>query len=255
MTIRAHGLIHDFGELRALDGVDLEVGAGEVFGLLGPNGAGKSTTVKILLGLLKPKAGSVLVAGVDLATDPLTVRERIGYLPEIISLYEALTPEEHLQFVARLRGLEDAVIERRSRALFEAFSLTERAREPIRNFSKGMRQKVALALAFIHRPPVLILDEPLAGLDATAALILKDLIRGFAERGTAVLYCSHVLDVVERVCDRAMILNRGKTVAQGTISELRRQTANTTLDEVFRSVATETDPALLARGLLEALDS
>ena len=255
MTISVQGLVHEFGELRALDGVSLHVRAGEVFGYLGPNGAGKSTTVKILLGLLQPKAGTVEVAGVDLAVDPLGVRERIGYLPEIISLYEALTPEEHLQFVARLRGMEADVIERRSRALFEAFDLTDRAREPIRTFSKGMRQKVALALAFVHRPPVLILDEPLAGLDATAALILKDLIRGFAERGTAVLYCSHVLDVVERVCDRAMILNKGKTVAEGTIEELRRQTANTSLDEVFRSVATETDPAVLARGLLEALDS
>ena len=255
MTIEVEGLVQEYGDLRVLDGVSFRVERGEVFGYLGPNGAGKSTTVKVLLGLLEPSAGRVRVAGVDLAHDPLGAKEKIGFLPEVLSLYEALTPEEHLSFVARLRGLPEDVIERRSRALFEAFGLAERSRQPIRTFSKGMRQKVALSLAFIHRPEVLILDEPLAGLDATAALILKDLIRGFAKRGTSVLYCSHVLDVVERVCDRALILNRGKTVAEGTIAELRERTANTSLDEVFRSVATETDPALLASDLLEALDA
>lgn len=254
MSIEATGLVFDYGELRALDGVTLRVDAGQVFGYLGPNGSGKSTTVKVLLGLLKPTEGNVSVAGVDVTRDPVSAREQIGYLPEIISLYEALTPEEHLRFVARLRRLDEAVIEPRIAALLGTFGLTDRAGEEIRTFSKGMRQKVALALAFIHRPPVLILDEPLAGLDATAALILKDLIRGFASRGTAVLYCSHVLDVVERVCDRALILKQGKPVAEGTIDELRRQTANTTLDEVFRSVATEVDPARQARDLLEALD-
>ncbi len=254
MTIEARSLVMQFGDVRALDGVSFEVAAGEVFGYLGPNGAGKSTTIKLLLGLLAPTSGVARVAGIDVAADPVGVRERIGYVPEVLSLYDALTAEEHISFVGRLRRLDEATIARRSEALLATFELTDRAREPIRTFSKGMRQKVALALAFLHRPEVLILDEPLSGLDATAALILKDVIRGTAARGSAVLYASHVLDVVERVCDRAMILNRGKTVAVGTIAELREKTKGTTLEEVFRRVATERDPEQLARELLEALE-
>lgn len=253
MTIEVKGLSHRYGDLVALDAVSFRVEAGEVFGYLGPNGAGKSTTVRILLGLQAPSAGTVAIAGIDALADPVGARERIGYLAEIVQLYEALTPEEHLQFVGRLRGLADDVIARRTAALLAAFDLAERAREPIRGFSKGMRQKVGLALALLHKPPVLVLDEPLSGLDATAALILKDVIRGLANQGAAVLYCSHVLDVVERLCDRAMILNKGRTVAVGSIEELRAQTQGTTLDEVFRSVATEIDPAERARELLAAL--
>ncbi len=255
MTIEVENLAHSFGELRALDGVSFRVAPGEVFGLLGPNGAGKSTTVRAILGLLAPDSGVVRVAGVDVAADPVAARARIGYLPEVLSLYEALTPREHLSFVGRVRGLADEVIERRGLALLGAFEIGDRADEPIRTFSKGMRQKVALALAFLHRPQVLLLDEPLSGLDVTAALLLKELVKGSAAAGATVLYCSHVLDVVEKVCDRAMILARGKPVAQGTIAELRDQTRGTTLDEVFRSVASEFDPIARARELLAVLGS
>ncbi len=255
MTIEVENLAHSFGELRALDGVSFRAAAGEVFGLLGPNGAGKSTTVRALLGVLRPDSGTVRVAGIDVATDGVGARARIGYLPEVHSLYEALTPREHLSFVGRLRGLDDATIDRRGGAFLSAFEIEDRADEPIRTFSKGMRQKVALALAFIHQPKVLLLDEPLSGLDATAALLLKELVKGVAKAGTTVLYCSHVLDVVEKVCDRALILARGKPVAQGTIAELRERTRGTTLDEVFRSVATDVDPIARARELLEALAS
>ena len=254
MTIAVEQLTKRFGELTALDAVSFRVEPGEVFGYLGPNGAGKSTTVKILLGLLEPTSGRVEIDGVDAIADPVTARERIGYVPEAQSLYDALTPIEHLRFVGRMRQLDDAVIARRGEALLDTFGLADRADEPVRTYSKGMRQKVALALAFLHRPKVLLLDEPLSGLDATSALLLKDLIRGFAARGSAILYCSHVLDVVERVCDRAMILAKGTEVAHGSIGELRAQTKGTTLDEVFRSVAMERDPAELASQLLEALD-
>ncbi|MFG0315866.1 MAG: ABC transporter ATP-binding protein [Planctomycetota bacterium JB042] len=255
MSIAVTSLSRTFGSLTALSSISFRVEPGEVFGYLGPNGAGKSTTVKILLGLLEPSSGEAVVDGVDVRRDPVTVRERIGYLPEVLALYDALTPTEHLRFAGRMRRMDEATIARRGEALLETFGLADRANHPIRTFSKGMRQKVSLALAFLHRPRVLILDEPLAGLDATSALLLKDLIRGFAAKGAAVLYCSHVLDVVEKVCDRAMILNRGRTVAEGTIAALREQTKGTSLDEVFRKVAVERDPAALARQLLEALDS
>lgn len=253
MTIEARSLSRDFGDLHALDGVSFRVEKGEVFGYLGPNGAGKSTTVKVLLGLLAPTSGEVEVDGVDVARDPVSARERIGYVPEVQSLYESLSAEEHLRFVARMRLLDEATTERRSEALLSAFDLEGRAQEPIRSYSKGMRQKVAIALALVHRPTVLILDEPLAGLDVTTAMTLRGVIRGCASRGTSVLYCSHVLDVVEKVCDRAMILNHGKVVAAGTLEELRQETEGTSLDEIFRSVATEVDPDQRADALLEAI--
>lgn len=253
VSIEVSGLVHQYGDLRALDGVSFRVEEGQVFGYLGPNGAGKSTTVRCLLGLQQPTAGTVRIADVDVARDPVAARARVGYVPELTALYEALTPVEHLMFVGRLRQMDDAIIERRGAALLDAFDLRDRANEPIRAFSKGMRQKVALALALVHAPPVLILDEPLSGLDVTSALTLREVVRGFASGGAAVLYSSHVLDVVERICDRAMILKGGRAVAEGTIDELRARTAGTTLAEVFRSVATERDPADRAAELLEAL--
>ena len=255
MTIEVTDLVHEYGDFRALDGVTFRVDPGEVFGYLGPNGAGKSTTVKVLLGLQRPTSGTVRIDGVDVAADPVAAREKVGYVPEVSALYEALTPTEHLQFCGRLRSMPESLIEARSSALLATFDLGERSDEPIRSFSKGMRQKVALALSLLHAPPVLILDEPLSGLDATSALTLREVIRGFASAGSAVLYSSHVLDVVERICDRAIILKEGKVVAHGAISELRAQTEGTSLSEVFRSVATERDPAERARELLDALAS
>jgi len=253
--IEVHELTHDYGDFRAVSGVSFRVEPGQVYGYLGPNGAGKSTTVKVLLGLLAPTSGSVTLAGVDVRKDPVGARAKSGYVPEVASLYEALTAVEHLKLVGRLRGLDEGVIDRRSEALLDTFDLTARAGEPIRSYSKGMRQKVALALAFLHRPDVLVMDEPLSGLDASAALILKRMVRGMADAGSAVLYCSHVLDVVERLCDRALILNKGQVVAEGSIDELRQKTEGTTLDEVFRSVATDVDPEARANALLEVLQS
>lgn len=251
--IEVERLTRDYGDRRALDQVSFRVERGQVYAYLGPNGAGKSTTVKILLGLLPPSSGSARVGGVDVREDPVRVRENVGYVPEVTSLYETLSAREHLEFVGRVRRLPEREIARRSEALFSAFGLEQRCDDAIRSYSKGMRQKVALALALLHGPRVLILDEPLSGLDAGAALVLKRVIRGLADRGASVLYCSHVLDVVERLCDRALILNEGRVVAEGTIDELRARTRGTTLDEVFRSVATDVDPERRARELLEAL--
>lgn len=256
MTIEIRGITHRYGETLALEDVNLDVAAGEVVGYLGPNGAGKSTTVKLLLGLMAPTTGTIRVAGIDIARDPIEVRRRVGYLPEIASLFEGLTPLEHALFSGRIRGLDDATIERRTHATLAAFDLTDRMHDPIRGFSKGMRQKVSILLATLHAPQVLLLDEPLSGLDAGAARILKELVRGFAHRGAAVLYCSHVLDVVERVCDRAAILDHGRIVALGTIEELRSRTSETTLEAVFQSVVESIgDPAERASSILAELSS
>ncbi len=251
MTIEVEGLSHRYGDFQALDDVTFQVASGEVLGYLGPNGAGKSTTVQTLLGLLDPMKGSVRVAGIDVRMDPVEVRRRVGYLPEIASLYEGLTPLEHALFVGRLRSIPDETIERRMRAIFRAFELEDRLEGAIRGFSKGMRQKTSIALALLHDPKVLLFDEPLSGLDAASAQLLKELIRGLAKRGAAVLYSSHVLDVVERVCDRAVILDHGKIVAQGTIAELRAKSRETTLEAVFQSVVDpEGDPAARASRII-----
>lgn len=252
MTVEVRGLRHRFGPNEVLHGVTFMVPRGSVFGLLGPNGAGKSTTVRILLGLLRPAEGEVRVAGVDPVRDGVAVRARVGYVPERQALYETLTPREHLAFAARVRGLEDAVRRRRSDALLRTLGLADRAEETIRSFSKGMRQKVQIALALLHRPEVLVLDEPLSGLDAPSAILFKEIVRGWAERGGSVLYGSHVLDVVEKVCDRAVVLDEGRVVAEGSIEELRRFARGTSLEDVFRSVV-DRDPEAEARALVEAL--
>jgi ABC-2 type transport system ATP-binding protein len=254
MSLRVSALAHRYGAEPALRGVSFEVKKGEVLGYLGPNGAGKSTTIKCLLGLIRADEGEIRVAGIDVRQDAVEVRRRVGYLPEIAALYEGLTPVEHARFIGRLRGLADDAIEKRLDALLGAFELTERRHDPVREFSKGMRQKVGLSLALLHGPDVLLLDEPLSGLDATAARIVKELVRGYAASGGAVLYCSHVLDVVERVCDRVVILDRGAIVAEGSVDELMRREGDRTLDSVFQRVVDRgRDPVEIARNVVAEL--
>jgi ABC-2 type transport system ATP-binding protein len=254
VTIEVRGLEHRYGDLVAVADVSFRVAAGEVLGLLGPNGAGKSTTVRALLGLLEPSGGAIHIAAIDARRHPERVREVVGYAPEVPSLYDALSPQEHAALVGRLRGLDEAAIERRAAALFELFDLEGRASEPVRGFSKGMRQKVSLSLALLHAPRVLLLDEPLSGLDAGAARIVKELVRGLAGRGTAILYCSHVLDVVERVCDRAIVLDSGRVIAEGAIDELMERGGDSTLESVFqRLVDPGGDPASQAAAALAEL--
>lgn len=236
MTLSVSSLCHSYDAQPALREVSFSLERGEVLGYLGPNGAGKSTTIKCLLGLLRADSGEIRVAGIDVREDPVEVRRRVGYLPEITALYDGLSPFEHARFIGRLRGMSDAAIEHRLEVLLEAFELKDRRDAPVREFSKGMRQKVGLSLALLHGPELLLLDEPLSGLDATAARMVKELVRRYAESGGSVLYCSHVLDVVERVCDRVVILDRGAIVAQGGVDEMLRREGDRTLDSVFQRV-------------------
>lgn len=243
---------HRFGERLALDDLSLSVNAGEVYGLLGPNGAGKTTAVRILCGLLKPTAGQAWVDGIDVAVDPLGVRRRLAFVPDGAPLYAQISPMQHLALVGRLFGLSEAEISREGSRLLAALDLGERADDPVAEFSRGMRQKVALACAILPRPKLLVLDEPLEGLDATTTAMVKELLRAWAKRGGSVIYTSHMLDVVERVCDRMAIVDRGKLVAEGSMEELRRQvgTGATTLEEVFRRVTAAEDPARMAAAVL-----
>jgi len=246
------GLRKTYGAFVALQGLDLEVEAGEILALLGPNGAGKSTTVKCLVGLLRPDSGAVTVAGRDALHDAST-RSLIGYLPEVARLHETLTPFEFLLLKGRLFDLEDAVVRERAERLLDGFSILDRRDEPMVAFSKGMLQKVSISAALLTEPQLLVFDEPLSGLDVTTALIVKQLMREFAERGGAVLHCSHMLDVVENTAHRIAVLERGELLAVGTAAELRSQAgagADEHLDQVFRSLVRASDPAAAAKAIL-----
>jgi ABC-type multidrug transport system ATPase subunit len=240
-----------YGEIRALEALDLEIRPGEVFGLLGPNGAGKTTALRILCGLLRPTDGRARIDGLDVAEHPLEVRRRFGYVPDGAPLYSNLSPRQHLRVVGRLHGLEEAGLDPEIERLLEALELAERGDDPLGDFSRGMRQKTAIACAILPRPPLLILDEPLSGLDAPTAAVIKECLRAWADRGGAVLYTSHLLDVVERVCDRMAILSHGRLVAVGSLEELRaRSGRDGTLEEVFQTITASQDPADLAQRIL-----
>lgn len=251
--LRLSGLRKVYGAHVALHGLDLELGRGEILALLGPNGAGKSTAVKCTVGLLHPDAGSVEIDGVDTRQQPRETRHRIGYLPEVANVHEALTPWEYLLLKGRLFDLADARTRDIGGRLLDGFGIVDRGDEPMTGFSKGMLQKVSLAAALLTEPQVLVFDEPLSGLDVTTTLIVKELIREFARRGGAVLYCSHMLDVVESIADRIAVLDRGKLLAAGSADELRARTgagAGSHLDDVFRSLVQASDPEAAARAIL-----
>jgi ABC-2 type transport system ATP-binding protein len=245
------GVTKRFGEHAALEDVSLRLARGEVFGLLGPNGAGKTTAVRILCGLLTPDAGQASIAGRDVAREPLEARRRLAFVPDGAPLYRSLSPRQHLQLVGRLQGFAEDAIEAEAERLLAALELADRADDPVGQFSHGMRQKAALACALLPRPALLVLDEPLSGLDAPTAAVVKEVLRGWADRGGAVLYTSHLLDVVERVCDRMAILDRGRLVALGSLSELRTMARTEgTLEQVFAAVTRAGDATSRAAAVL-----
>ena len=240
-----------FGEREALAGVSLEVRAGEVFGLLGPNGAGKTTALRIVCGLLEPTQGVVRVGGHDVRDEPLEARRQLAYVPDGAPLYANLSPLQHLALVGRLHDLSEERIAEESARLLAALELSDRARDPVGSFSRGMRQKTALACAILPRPKLLVLDEPLNGLDAPTTAVFKEVLKSWAARGGAVLYTSHLLDVAERVCTRIAILDHGRLVGAGTLDELRALAGRDgTLEQVFSALTQSEDQRAQAERLL-----
>ena len=213
-------------ERPAVDGLDLAVREGEFYALLGPNGAGKTTTLRMIAGLLRPDAGSIHVAGIDALADPVAAKRVMAWISDEPMIYDKLTPREYLAFVAGLWGVEPALAETRAQELLAWLGLTANADERCESFSKGMRQKVALAGALVHEPRVIILDEPLTGLDAGSARQVKSVLRERARAGGTVIMTTHILEVAERMADRIGVIAHGKLVAEGTLDELRRQAAN-----------------------------
>ena len=240
--LRLDGLVRRFGPVTAVDGVSLSVEPGEIVGFLGPNGAGKTTTLRVVSGLLRPDAGTVSIAGHALASEPLAAKRSLGFVPDRPYLYERLTAYEFLAFVAALYDVPAETARERGEALLQRLGLLGEARDLIESYSLGMRQKTALAAALLHDPPLLLLDEPLVGLDPHGARVLKDLLRERAARGAGVLVSTHLLDVAERLCDRVVILSRGGVVASGTFATLRGDRTDATLEDVFLELTRETAP-------------
>ena len=226
------GLSKHFGR-PAVDGLDLTVGRGEFYALLGPNGAGKTTTLRMVAGLVAPDGGRIEVLGIDLAADPAAAKRRIAYLPDEPMLYGKLKPVEYLEFVAGLWGIDGRVAAPRARELLAWLDLEQHAHELTEGFSRGMKQKLALAGALIHTPELLILDEPLTGLDAGAARQVKDLLLAHVAEGGTVILTTHILEVAERLAQRIGIIQHGRLIAQGTLDELRVATPGATLEDMF----------------------
>ena len=244
----ARGLTRRYGSLLAVDGLDLEVCPGEILGFLGPNGAGKTTTLRMCAGLLLPDAGAVTIAGAPLAREPRAARARLGFVPDRPFLYEKLTGAEFLELVGALYDVAPTRVRERAGALAGRLELTPALGDLIASYSLGMRQKISLIAALLHDPPLLMLDEPLVGLDPLAARTLKDLLRERAARGAGVLVSTHLLEVAERLCDRVVILHRGEKRAAGSLAELRATAgvgagarADATLEDVFLELTRESE--------------
>lgn len=231
-ALRLSGLCKSFGR-PAVDHLDLTVRRGELYALLGPNGAGKTTTLRMLVGLLAPDAGRVEVLGIDMAQAPAAAKQQIAYLPDDPMLYGKLKPTEYLEFVAGLWGVRAEDAEPRARRLLDWLDLAKHAHELTEGFSRGMKQKLALAGALIHEPQLLVLDEPLTGLDAAAARQVKDLLLAHVDGGGTVILTTHILEVAERLAQRIGIIQHGRLIAEGTLEQLHQQATGDTLEEMF----------------------
>ncbi|MFD2572324.1 ABC transporter ATP-binding protein [Spirosoma soli] len=230
--IQLQDLHKSYGATPVLKGINLSVEAGQVVGYIGPNGAGKSTTIKILIGMLPDFSGEATVLGMDVKTNALDIKRRIGYVPENAALYDTLTPMEYLRFIGQLYEVDTHQLEQKALDLLRLFQLSTHADARMTTFSKGMRQKVLLISGLLHNPDVIFLDEPLSGLDANAVVLVKEIIRQLANSGKTIFYSSHIMDVVEKISDRIIIINQGQIIADGTFAELQHQRPES-LEQLF----------------------
>ena len=250
--IRISNLRKSYGSKEILKGINLDIYPGQVIGYIGPNGAGKSTTVKILTGLINDFEGEVMVNDIDIKENPLAIKSQIGYVPENAELYDVLTPLEYLDFVGQLYGMENTLIQQRSQQLLKAFGLEQNINNRMDTFSKGMRQKVLLISGIIHNPQIIVLDEPLSGLDANAVIIVKELISLLAKEGKTIFYCSHMMDVVEKVSDRIMLISEGHIIADGTFEQLKKYKSES-LEQIFSKLTGKEDGSVEASHIISAI--
>lgn len=251
--LEAKSLTKCYASIPALRDVSFSIRPGEILGYLGPNGSGKSTTVKIITGLMEPTRGHVFYGGKDIKDDPPGYKRRLGYVPEDAMLYPYLTGWEYLDFVGTLRGMERALLRNRAEALLHLFSLFPHRHAPIASYSKGMRQRVLLISALMHDPEILIFDEPLSGLDVTSAMVFRNLVKSLGAQGKIIFYCSHVLEVVEKLCSHLLILRKGELVAYDSMAAVRKMTGLATLEDSFSHLVQEEDAAEIANNIVEVM--
>ena len=251
--LEVRGLTKRYAGTLAVDHVSFQISPGEILGYVGPNGAGKSTTVKMIIGLLDPSEGMVLFNGRSIREDLAGFQSQIGYVPEEPYLYPYLSGYEYLELTGRLRGMQAAAIQSRIDEFLRLFGLWDDRHTPVSSYSKGMRQKVLLSSALLGNPQLLIFDEPLSGLDVTAMLVVRELMQGLAAQGRIVLYSSHVLEVVEKICSRVLILNKGRVAAHDSIQHLRETTQQSSLQAIFSELTREADPREVAGRFLQAM--
>lgn len=252
--ISVSNLSRKFDTLWAVKDLSFQIRDGEVFALLGPNGAGKTTTVKMMVGMISTTEGDIKINDYDIRTNPQEIKSELGYVPESCALYENLTGREHLELVCRLHHLPEGNISDQVERLIDLLGLKEATDQRITSYSKGMKQKILLAGAIIHNPRLLILDEPFSGLDANTQSVFKKLIREFVRGDRIVIFCSHILEVVENMCDRLLIIDKGKKLIEGTPLKIVAATGKDSLSEAFNQLTGATDIDDQARGILDALE-
>ena len=242
------------GENFVLKGIDLSINPGQIIGYIGPNGAGKTTTVKILIGMMPEYSGDVKVMGLDMAENPVEVKRHIGYVPETAALYDTLTPAEYLRFLGEVYEMPGNEIARRTKEMLGLFGLEDHLNSRMSSFSKGMKQKVLIIASMIHDPDILFLDEPLSGLDANTSLIIKEILSQLASRGKTIFYCSHVMDVVERICHRIIIIDKGEIIADGTFDKLQAMNKGESLERIFTQLTGSGGHAQVAGKIISAFE-
>ncbi len=235
-AVEFHQVVFCYDRSEVLHRISFALRRGEIVGLLGPNGAGKSTTIKLITGILVPTAGAITVAGLPLPEKAIEVKQIIGYVPETAVLFDSLTGQEFLELSGRLHNVEEDTLQARIRDILDTFGLTSDRVVRLDAYSKGMRQKILIAAALLHNPDIILLDEPLSGLDVNAAILVKHLLAARASAGKTILYSSHVLDVVERICNRVLIIHKGALIADGSAEALKASTHESTLEDVFRNL-------------------
>lgn len=248
--LEAAALTKRYARIPAVNEVSFRIEPHQVLGYLGPNGSGKSTTVKMIIGLVQPTSGQIFFEGRSIREDLPGYKRRLGYVPEEPNLYPYLSGLEYLELVGGLRGLDPVVVRKKSLDLLELFSLTLHRHSPVVSYSKGMRQRLLISAAILHDPDILIFDEPLSGLDVTTSLIFRKLVSALARRGKAILYCSHVLEVVEKVCTHVLVLHKGNVVAHESIEGIRRLAAKPSLEEVFAALTNQADTDAVASDIV-----
>jgi len=251
--LELRGITKRFSAITVVRDVSFTVQPGEVLGYLGPNGAGKTTTIRMLAGLLEPSKGEILFEGRRIRSNLYAYKQRLGYVPEQSEIYPHLSAYDYLRMVGRLRGLAEASLEGRILAFLRVFDLEQDMHGPIASFSKGMRQKVLIAAALVHDPDILLLDEPLSGLDVTTGLVIRDLIRRLAAQNKIIIYSSHVLEVTEKICTKVVILHKGEIVANDSVENLRQLMHLPSLAEIFSELVLKEDTDAVAARLVEAM--